>query len=133
MQQRPKYSRWPQLHKTQLHLGAFSRDGDDLLQFKPIRTGKKGDGSDTERGCWCQTCCIEYFTFLKSVLKYIAVRISDFHTQTNQSFAEDGSKNTKYPVGSSCQMSSCCQGSEVRLATMLQCLALGRCICVSDQ
>ncbi len=48
-----------------MHSGIYCIcDEEDLLKFKPsIRTGKKGDLSDFERGCcWCQTSWSEYFT-----------------------------------------------------------------------
>ncbi len=62
--------------------------------------GKKGDLSDFERGCWCQTGWSEIYW--------------DFHAQPSLGFTENGLKKRKYPVSGSCVDKNALLMSEVR-------------------
>ncbi len=79
----------------------------DLLKFKPsIRTGKKGDLSDFERGM-----VVGARRAGLSISKTADLLI---HTQPSLEFTENGPKNRKYPVSGSCVDENALLMSEVR-------------------
>ncbi len=67
----------------------------DLLKFKPsIRTGKKGDLRDFERGMVVGARLV--WVFQKLLIYW------DFHAQPSLEFTENGLKKRKYPVSGGC-------------------------------
>ncbi len=74
-----------------------------MLKFKPsIRTGKKGDLSDFERGMFVGARRAGLLIYW------------DFHAQAYLGFIENGLKKRKYPVSGSCVDENALLMSEVR-------------------
>ncbi len=97
-----------QSHGSNSCIWASRCDEDDLLKFKPsIRTGKKGDLSDFERGMVVGGRRLVW-VFHKLLIYW------DFHTQPSLGFTENGLKKRKYPVSSSCVDENVLLMSEVR-------------------